>query len=179
MENSKEKIANAFKSLLSEKPFEKITTKEIVRKSDLGRQTFYYHFNDKYDLMNWMYFQQAAPILKNFKNLQNWEIALKLFYDFMLENSEFYTNIININGQNSFYEYACEYGIKFYLDTIEYKYGKKEISTELIFSVTMFLHGSMYMCKQWLNDSIKMSSAELARQVYRNIPNELKKYTSK
>ena len=39
-------------SLLSEKPFEKLTVKEICERSETSRITFYTHYNDKFDLMD-------------------------------------------------------------------------------------------------------------------------------
>jgi AcrR family transcriptional regulator len=45
-------IKRAFLSLLEEKPFEKITVKEICERSETGRVTFYNHYEDKTDLMD-------------------------------------------------------------------------------------------------------------------------------
>ena len=44
---TREAIFNAFISLLSKKPFEKITVGEIIEVANIGRATFYSHFETK------------------------------------------------------------------------------------------------------------------------------------
>ena len=45
-------IKNTFITLLSKKPFEKITVKDIITAAKINRSTFYLHYVDKYDLMD-------------------------------------------------------------------------------------------------------------------------------
>ncbi len=51
---TKKAIAYTFKDLLKEKPFNKITINDIANKCDINRQTFYYHFQDIRDLIEWI-----------------------------------------------------------------------------------------------------------------------------
>jgi AcrR family transcriptional regulator len=48
-------LADALLELLKEKPFEEVTVEDIVNKCGASRPTFYRHFKDKYDLMDWIY----------------------------------------------------------------------------------------------------------------------------
>ncbi|MEM7028948.1 MAG: TetR/AcrR family transcriptional regulator [Chloroflexota bacterium] len=47
---SKRLIANALRELALEKDYQKITIRDIVERADVGRATFYAHFEDKNDL---------------------------------------------------------------------------------------------------------------------------------
>ena len=49
-------IAAAMKRLLVKKPLDKIRVTEICREAEIERPTFYYHFQDKYDLVAWIFF---------------------------------------------------------------------------------------------------------------------------
>ena len=49
--NTKELISIAFLKLLNEKPFDKITIKDIVVECNINRNTFYYYYSDVYDLL--------------------------------------------------------------------------------------------------------------------------------
>ena len=60
-EKMKYKLANAMKELLVHTPVDKITVKQIVDQCDVTRPTFYRHFKDKYDLINW-YFDVLAQM---------------------------------------------------------------------------------------------------------------------
>lgn len=51
MSDTKRKLALALKELLQEKPLKKITIQDIVERSHLTRQSFYYHFQDIYDVL--------------------------------------------------------------------------------------------------------------------------------
>ena len=51
----KYRLADAMKVCMRKMPVEKITVKEIVAECQTTRQTFYRHFQDKYDLINWYF----------------------------------------------------------------------------------------------------------------------------
>lgn len=55
MEKTKQRLAIAIEEIMQTKPLEKITIQEICDHSFLTRQTFYHHFKDKYDLVNWIF----------------------------------------------------------------------------------------------------------------------------
>lgn len=62
---TKRAIATGLKELVDEKPFNKISIRDITEKCGLNRQTFYYHFQDKYELVNWIYYQEGfAPLME-------------------------------------------------------------------------------------------------------------------
>ena len=62
--STKEALGNALKKMLSVKPIDKITVKDLVEECGVNRQTFYYHFDDVYDLLEWVFeedTEQGAP----------------------------------------------------------------------------------------------------------------------
>ena len=58
-ERTKLWIAEAMKRLLVKKSLVKIFVTEICREAESERPTFYYHFQDKYDLMAWIFCQRT------------------------------------------------------------------------------------------------------------------------
>lgn len=50
---TKLKFAQAVQVLMEEKSLRKITVNDIVEKSSMTRQAFYYHFHDIYELLEW------------------------------------------------------------------------------------------------------------------------------
>ena len=60
--NTKEALAAAMKKLLATKPVDKITVKDLVEECGVNRQTFYYHFDDVYDLLEWVFEQDADRV---------------------------------------------------------------------------------------------------------------------
>ena len=70
---TKDALGKALKVLLEKKPLSKISVKDITEYCNISRNTFYYHFKDKYDLVNWIYYtefvQSAVRITTPFLNL--------------------------------------------------------------------------------------------------------------
>ena len=52
-QNTKQMLCDALIELSAKKPFSKITVSEIVNLCNVNRKTFYYHFEDIYDLLEW------------------------------------------------------------------------------------------------------------------------------
>jgi len=52
--NTKEKIAMAVKDLMRQKSIRKITVQDIMDETGMKRQSFYYHFQDIYDVIEWI-----------------------------------------------------------------------------------------------------------------------------
>ncbi len=60
---TKQAICAALKSLMVQKPLDKITVSEIMESCGMVRQHFYYHFEDIYDLARWMFQEEAVSLL--------------------------------------------------------------------------------------------------------------------
>lgn len=58
-------IIDSFWQLLEEKPYNKITVKNIVEHCQINRNTFYYHFQDIPDLLERIIKRDADEIVKN------------------------------------------------------------------------------------------------------------------
>lgn len=72
---------------MKKKPLGKITVSEIITDCNVNRKTFYYHFEDIYDLLKWMLEQEAIEVVKNFDFLIDYEDAIKFVIKYVKENS--------------------------------------------------------------------------------------------
>ena len=52
---TKEALAAALRQMMTVKPIDKVTVKDIVEICGVNRQTFYYHFDDVDDLLEWVF----------------------------------------------------------------------------------------------------------------------------
>ena len=62
-EQTKQQLAAALKTLMAQKPMDKITISELTAHCKIRRQSFYYHFEDIYDLKRWMIQSEAISRL--------------------------------------------------------------------------------------------------------------------
>ena len=61
---TKKLLADGLKELLGKKTLDKITVKELVTACGVNRQTFYYNFQDIYELLEWIFVEEGKRIRK-------------------------------------------------------------------------------------------------------------------
>lgn len=90
---TKKAIAYTFKDLLKEKTFNKITINDIAKKCDINRQTFYYHFKDIRDLVEWICIEEVDNILSRKNEYDQWEDKFLSIFELMEKEKKFIINI--------------------------------------------------------------------------------------
>lgn len=115
---TKRALAAALKRLMDEEPFAKISVGEICERCQLNRKSFYYHFQDKYDLVNWIFDTEfiAAASQRDYRH--NGEVFRDLV-DYFYANRSFYRKALQIKGQNSFQDHFRELMFPFLSAIIE------------------------------------------------------------
>ena len=71
---------------MKEKPFSKITVSEIIQDCGVNRKTFYYHFEDIYALLKWMFDEEAIEVVKHLDLLVDYEEAIHFIMNYVDEN---------------------------------------------------------------------------------------------
>lgn len=95
-------LAESLKELAEKHPIEKITIKEITDKAGVIRPTFYNHFQDKYELLEWIVMTELLePIIPLIQNGMTDQALVLLFSSFEKEKN-FYVKASKLEGQNSF-----------------------------------------------------------------------------
>ncbi|MGN0598837.1 MAG: TetR/AcrR family transcriptional regulator [Huintestinicola sp.] len=90
---TKRALAASLKNMLLKKPLNKITINDIAEDCGINRMTFYYHFKDIYDLVEWTCEEDAAKALEGKKTYDTWQQGfLNIFYA-VLENKPFIMNV--------------------------------------------------------------------------------------
>ncbi|MDO4491546.1 MAG: TetR/AcrR family transcriptional regulator C-terminal domain-containing protein [Lachnospiraceae bacterium] len=84
--NTKKMMVESLKKIMCQKPLSKITVTEIIRDCDINRKTFYYHFDDIYALVKWMFEEEAIDVVKKFNLLDDYEDALLFIMDYIEQN---------------------------------------------------------------------------------------------
>lgn len=116
---TKKAIAYAFKELLKEKPFNKISVNDITCKCEINRQTFYYHFCDIRDLVEWICIFDADNVLKDNKTYNTWVDGLLAIFKLLEEDKIFVTNIYRNAHRDLLDSYLHKVTYKLLLDVVE------------------------------------------------------------
>ena len=106
-EITKRAIADSLKELTKTKPFDKISVKDISEKCGINRQTFYYHFIDKFDLLEWIYQTELFDKYMADVDFNIWYDRIILVLEAMKEEKSFYVNTVN-HTENYIQRYMVE-----------------------------------------------------------------------
>lgn len=163
--DTKSELAATFKLLLRRMPMEKITIKEITEETGVIRPTFYNHFKDKYELLEYIIWNDLlCPIKPLLVNDMITE-GLTLLFNNIKNEKEFYQNAIRIEGQNSFESVAREQVTKLLIQVIEEHYNGshyryKWLSPETI--AEYYAQSMCYVAISWIERDMMVTPKELA-----------------
>ena len=90
---TKRALEQSLKNLLLQKPLNKITINDIAEDCGINRMTFYYHFKDIYDLVEWACIEDASKALKENKSHDTWQEGLVQIFHAVRENKPFIMNV--------------------------------------------------------------------------------------
>ncbi len=158
-------LAKSVKELAEDRPIEKITIKEITDKAGVIRPTFYNHFQDKYELLEWIIMTELLepikPMLWNGMATQ----AFILLFSTIEKDKRFYTKACRLEGQNSFESIAKECIKNVLLDVLTDKATGKRgmhpwVSPELI--AEYHAQSLSFLVLRWMRTGMNVSVQEMA-----------------
>ena len=83
---TKLRFSSALKARMATQPFDQITVADLLRDCDLSRPTFYYHFEDKYDLLKWTLEHDIVDLLRQGRDCLEWCDSIILVLRYVQEN---------------------------------------------------------------------------------------------
>ena len=90
---TKRALEQSLKNLLLKKPLTKITINDIAEDCEINRMTFYYHFKDIYDLVEWSCLEDARRALEQKKTHDTWQEGLLQIFQAVRDNRPFILNV--------------------------------------------------------------------------------------
>ena len=92
-------LSGALKDLMSKKPLSKISIRELTEHCGLNRKTFYYHFEDIYDLLRWTMEHDAMAEFEDVMQCGDAEELLAFFIQYADRNRKLLRSTLDaMNG---------------------------------------------------------------------------------
>lgn len=168
-EITKKKIASSLKELMEANVFEKITVSDITNNCNIHRQTFYYHFQDRYELLDWLLYNEIVdPLITNF-SIDNMFQKIGDTFETMYNNKKFYQNALKVNSSdlsNYISKAATEEFTKVIIE-IGKANGIDTDYNECLIMAEFFGYGMSGIVLNWATRGMKESPAEMTKRVER------------
>lgn len=129
-------IHETFEKMLDEMPFEKITVSELAKRCEISPNTFYYHYEDIYDLLK-KWFEIKRDIWKN----DDWKTSYKNFLDYCQNNKRKIFHIYNSLSRDYLERMIFKYGDELLRQDFE-KNGENMLPVEAIDFILYSLVGT-------------------------------------
>lgn len=110
---TKKALEDSLKNLLLQKPLSKITISDITKDCGINRMTFYYHFKDIYDLIEWICTEETARAINGKKTYETWQQGFLQTFQMVLDNKPFISNVYHSISREKIedYFYAITYNL--------------------------------------------------------------------
>lgn len=163
---TKKAIGYAFKELLLEKPFNKISVNDITDKCGINRQTFYYHFCDIRDLVEWICVEDAENALKDNRTYKNWVDGFLAIFDLLKKDRIFVLNIYKNAHRDLLENYLHKVTYDLLLNVVNEKavnYLVREDDKEAIANFYKF--GFVGIVLEWVENDMRQDATEIVNQL--------------
>ena len=161
---TKELLTSSFKELVMQVPFDKITIKMITDGAGVIRPTFYKHFQDKYEVLEWILQKEIADKIQILIDNDMEEDIFRLLSNCLEKDRAFYKKAYEITGQNSFEELMNNYIYHLFLQFLE-KYPLKSPSPLDVFTkeaiARFYTFGLADSLKYWITLGTSYSSEDI------------------
>ena len=161
----KRALASAFRELMEEVPFDKIQVAHICDRCDMNRKSFYYHFKDKYDLLNWIFDTDIITYFHNFSGKEQLEQRVEIIHEvcnYLYKNRNFYRKALKVEGQNSLSEHFREYLMPLLKLRLSYLIGD---TAEDEFTLNFFADAIICVIERWLQQKDCMPPEQVVDKV--------------
>jgi len=172
--NTKAIIENAAFSLFKEFPFDTITVQMILNKAEVSRKTFYKYYADKYELMEIYYRNFMDNNIREHYNGHNWNEVLINLFDFVNIDNSYFKNVLNTEGQDSFWSFIHDYSYQFYSSVKFHNEKRSELTEEEHLTIIMIVDGEISAFKHLIEEKVSISNASLSSLLCSLIPQSYK-----
>ena len=163
---TKRALEQSLKNLLLKKPLTKITINDIAEDCGISRMTFYYHFKDIYDLVEWVCLEDAKRALDNKKTHDTWQQGLLQIFYAVRENKPFVMNVYHCVDRAQVEKYLRPLTDDLLMGVIEEESQGKTIRQEdKQFVAQVYSYVFIGLMLDWIRDDMKQDPEVLVKKL--------------
>lgn len=167
---TKRALEQSLKNLLLKKPLTKITINDIAEDCGINRMTFYYHFKDIYDLVEWSCLEDARRALDEKKTYETWQQGLLQIFEAVQDNKPFILNVYRCVHGEQVEKYLQPLVDRLLLDVINEEVGEMQVRDEdKQFIAQIYSYIFIGLMLDWIKDDMREDPQQIVDRLARLI----------
>lgn len=163
-------LSNSLIQLLEQKPLSKITINDIAENCHINRMTFYYHFEDIYDLLEWTLEVDASKIIKGNKTYSTWQEGYLAILNTLKEKPEFSYNIYHSTNRELLEKYLYKLTFNLLIQVVKEQSKNFLIKDEdKDFIAHFYKYAFVGITLDWINNHMSEKPEELVKKVSKTV----------
>lgn len=159
-------IVQTARQLMRQRDFEAITVEGITSACHISRNTFYYHFDDKYHMLNWMFQQEIQPVLDTNRTQGRWGESIPALCGLMREDPALYTRLMRALTPDSLPGLLLQYYKRTILESADWYFQRRNISGEEAEAVALYYaYGVVGSLAEWIRRGMRMDPERVRRTI--------------
>lgn len=155
-QTTKRALEASLKNLLAQKPLDKITIHDIATDCGINRMTFYYHFKDIYDLVEWSCVEDARKALEGKKTYDTWQQGFLQIFEAVLANKVFIQNVYHSVSREQVEIYLYKLTYNLLIGVVEEKAENMNVREEdKQFIANFYKYAFVGLMLDWIKDGMK------------------------
>ena len=163
---TKRALEQSLKNLLLKKPLTKITINDIADDCGINRMTFYYHFKDIYDLVEWACMEDARKALEENKTYDTWQQGFLQIFEAVRSNKPFVMNVYRCVHQEQVEKYLKPLVDDLILGVInEEAVGMTVREEDKDFIAQIYSYIFIGLMLDWIKDDMREDPADIVERL--------------
>ena len=159
-------LEESLKRLLLHKPLDKITIQDLTADCGISRMSFYYHFKDIYDLVEWSCIEDGRKALQGKKTYDTWQEGMLQIFEVVLEDRRFIMNVYRAVERSKIESYLYELTYRLIADVVEEKCADAKLAQEdKTFIAEFYKYGFVGIMLDWIDRGMKDDPAAIVEKM--------------
>ena len=173
-QTTKRALEASLKKLLLRKPLNKITISDITEDCGVNRMTFYYHFKDIYDLVDWILMEDAAEALEGLQDFETWSGALREMLEKVQANRVLVLNVYRSVSREQVEQYLYKMLdplLRIFVERLNIPVKEEDKQ----FIIDFYKYGFVGLALEWIRRDMKADPAIMAERLNTIMQGDLKR----
>ena len=180
---TKRALEESLKRLLLKKPLTKITINDLTTDCGISRMTFYYHFKDIYDLVEWVCLEESTRALQGKKTSGDWQEGLLQIFEAVYENKAFIMNAYSSLHREQIENFLFRLTHDLIMGVVEEQsIGTSITQAQKNFIADFYKYSFVGIMLDWIRQGMKDDYTSICDNMYTtiqgNITNSIKNFTN-